>query len=114
MENNYLREWVEYHKSIGITHIFLYDNNDVDGETFDNVINDYITDGYVEVFDVRGKKGSVIWRKGYTSLQIEVYDECYQKHKNEYDWFAFIDIDEFIITVDNNINTTLSSTRYGG
>lgn len=113
MENNYLREWVEYHKSIGITHIFLYDNNDLDGERFDSVINDYISDGYVEVFDVRGKKGTVVWRKGYTSLQIEVYDECYQKHKNEYEWFAFIDIDEFIITVDNNINTTLSSTRYG-
>ena len=114
MENNYLREWVEYHKSIGITHIFLYDNNDLDGERFDSVINDYITDGYVEVFDVRGKKGTVEWRKGYTSLQIEVYDECYQKHKNEYEWFAFIDIDEFIITVDNNINTTLNNTRYCG
>ena len=31
-ENLYLREWVEYHLEMGFTHIFIYDNNDINEE----------------------------------------------------------------------------------
>jgi hypothetical protein len=42
MENAYIRDFVEYHRRLGFTHIFIYDNNDVDGEKFTDVIDDYI------------------------------------------------------------------------
>lgn len=85
IENNYLREWVEYHKRVGFDNIILCDNNDIDGERFDEVIGDYIRSGYVIVEDYRGKEHP----------QIEAYNTCYRKYNNDYDWLAFFDIDEY-------------------
>ena len=41
-ENLYAREFVEHYKKIGYNNIFLYDNNEKNGEHFEDVINDYI------------------------------------------------------------------------
>ena len=30
-ENLYIREFVEWYKNLGFYHIYLYDNNDIDG-----------------------------------------------------------------------------------
>lgn len=42
MENDYIRFFVEYYKNLHFDKIFIYDNNDIDGEKFEDVINDYI------------------------------------------------------------------------
>ena len=86
LENNYIREWVEYHKKLGFTNIVLYDNNDVDGEKFEDVIGDYIKSGYVILKNWRGKE----------LAQIPSYNSCYAEYKDKYDWIGFWDIDEFI------------------
>ena len=86
-ENKYLREWVEHYKKIGVDKIFLYDNNDINGEVFDDVISDYINDKFVEVINVRGKE----------AFQLNAYNECYQTYLNEFDWAMFFDIDEYLI-----------------
>lgn len=86
LENHYIREFVEYHKNIGFTNIVIYDNNDVDGERFEEVINDYIQNGYVILKNYRGK----------VKAQVKSYNECYKEFKSEYDWIGFWDIDEFI------------------
>lgn len=54
LENNYLREWVEWYKNLGFTNVIIYDNNDPDGERFEEVIDDYIKEGFVIVEDIRG------------------------------------------------------------
>ena len=112
-ENHYIREWVEHYKKLKVTNIILYDNNDPDGERFEDVINDYIESGFVIIKDVRGKKSSFEWRNGYTSLQIDCYDECYHEYADEYDWFGFFDIDEFVM-LDNNLSIPqqLKDNRY--
>lgn len=98
-ENLYLREWVEYYKQKGFTKIFLYDNNNVDGEYPQQVIGDYIADGFVEYIDARGKY----------RYQLAAYDECYDSYSNEYDWIGFFDIDEYIVIEEyNNISDYLS------
>ena len=86
MENNYIREFVEHHKSIGFDNIVLYDNNDIDGEHFEDVISDYINSGYVILKDQRGKE----------LVQIPSYTDCYNIYKDKYDWIAYFDIDEFL------------------
>ena len=48
-ENLYVREFVEYYFKIGYNKIFIYDNNDKDGETFDTVIKDYIKKNFVKI-----------------------------------------------------------------
>lgn len=104
-ENLYIREWVEHYKNIGVSKIFLYDNNDIDGERFEEVINDYIESDFVEVIDVRG-----IWPS-----QIESYNNFYHSSKSsQFDWILYCDIDEFL-EMDNkfsNINQYLKQQHF--
>ena len=89
MENDYIREWVEYNKNIGFTNICLFDNN-YDGEQdFRDVIGDYIDSGFVILKDYRNR----------TECQLEAYTECYAEYGDKYDWIAFFDSDEFITLV---------------
>lgn len=104
-ENRYIREWVEYYKNLGVSKIVLYDNNDVTGETFNPVIGDYMKSGFVEVVDYRGKHKSFTKKYAESSkdhgVQQDAYEECYHKYSDDYDWFGFFDIDEFLFIRDN-------------
>ena len=82
-ENLYLQEWADYHFNLGFTHIFIYDNNSVDGE---QILSSVADDERVTVIDCRGK----------LAYQNTAYTECYRRYGKEYDWIAFIDLDEFI------------------
>lgn len=102
-ENNYIREWVEYYKNLHFDKIFLFDNNDLDGEHFEEVIKDYIDSGFVEVINVRGK----------ANQQIECYDKLYHSEKlSRFDWIAYFDIDEFLHIDTNNIHSYLSNKKF--
>lgn len=93
-ENAYIREYVEYNKVLGFTNICLFDNN-YDGEDdFNDVIGDYIKDGFVILKDYRNRK----------VCQLDAYNECYKTYGEEYDWIAFFDIDEFMFI---NCNKTI-------
>ena len=92
MENDYIRFFVEYYKNLHFDKIFIYDNNDIAGEKFEYVINDYIQSGFVEIVDFRGRE----------CVQLSAYQDCYNKHNKEYDWIAFFDIDEFLTISDGN------------
>jgi len=87
LENNYIREWIEYHKGIGISKIILYDNNPIDGENLSEPIKDYVDSNFVEIDEsFRGK----------SYLQIEYYTKHFDNNYMKYDWITFNDIDEFI------------------
>lgn len=103
-ENNYIREWVEHYKNLNFNKIFLFDNNDLNGETFDSVIKDYIDDGFVEILNVRGK----------SNMQIYAFNELYKCDKiKDFDWIAYFDIDEFLF-LDNckSIQEFLNQDKY--
>lgn len=83
-EYDYIKEWVEYHLNLGFDKIVIYDNNDLDGERYDDLLAEYIKTGQVELRDVRGK----------LAMQRIVYNEFY--HEGDFDWVCNLDIDEFI------------------
>ena len=85
-DNIYIKEFVQFYEKWGVDKIFLYDNNDLKGENFGDIINDYVNEGLVEVIDYRGKNENI----------INMLDNCYQKNYEKYDWFAFFGIGEFI------------------
>lgn len=85
-ENRYIREWVGYYKTLGFTNIIIFDNNDINGEKFNEVISDYINDGFVIIRDVRGKK----------AYHQQSYQDCYDEFGQKYDWIAYFDVDEFL------------------
>ena len=64
----------------------MYDNNDIEGETFDNILSDYIKNKFIEIIDVRG----------LSSIQIPIYNYCYRKNFEIYNWIGFIDLDEYL------------------
>ena len=90
MENNYIREWVEHYKSIHFDNVVICDNNDTNGESLYDVIGDYIKDGFVIIENFRGKE----------RIQCSAYLSCFRKYKNNYDWIAFFDADEFLAVED--------------
>jgi hypothetical protein len=102
-ENKYIREFVEHYKNYGVDKIFLYDNNELNGERFEEVINDYIKDGFVEIKDFRGQKRAV----------INMMNDCYKKNFRDYDWLIFFEVDEYIYLKDyKNISDYLKNKRF--
>lgn len=99
-ENEYIRFFVEYYKSLHFDRIIIYDNNEPEGERFEEVIGDYIQSGFVELVDFRGKMAP----------QMKAYQDAYDRYNKDYDWIAFFDCDEFLTFVDgtDNIHSFLS------
>ncbi len=90
-ENLYIKEWVEHYLHLGFDTIIICDNNDNDGEQPSDVIQNYIDSDSDNVV-IENKRG--ITKQQY---QLELYTEMYGKYKNQFDWLAFFDIDEFLI-----------------
>lgn len=102
-ENRYIREWINYHKKLGVDNIILYDNNDSNGEDIYEVISEDIKSGYVKYKDIKGK----------LNYQLPCYNECLDEYHTEYDWIIFIDCDEFIeLKNKENIKDYLSQEKF--
>ena len=102
-ENLYIKEFINHYKNLGVKKIFLYDNNELNGENFNDILNEEIRNNLVEIIDYRGK----------ISPQRIAYNDCFMKNKNKYDWIAFYDIDEFLYIENyNNINKFLSQKKF--
>lgn len=98
LENNYLREFVHHYLNLGFDHIYIYDNNDTDGEEVYSVLGDFSYYRYVTILNARGKE----------KIQLEAYHDCYNTFGKYYDWMAFFDCDEFLVINEKDINTFLS------
>ena len=102
-ENRYIREFVEHYKKYGVDKIYLYDNNNIDGERFEEVINEYIEEGFVEIIDFRGKIRPI----------YRIMNHCYRKNYKNYNWLIFFEIDEYIYLKDfNNVKLFLNNSRF--
>lgn len=91
LENQYAVEYVEHYKKLGFDKIFIYDNNHDGEERFEDVLQTFIDDGFVEVIDFRDKE----------TAQLSAYNDCYSRYGNDYDWIAFFDFDEFLTLVED-------------
>ena len=96
-ENKYLKDWIDYHYKLGFDKIVLCDNNDTE----------YINENSVEVLDYRNKHIEVDGIKRQMEfnygIQEVAYNDCYHNYSNDYDWIAFLDIDEYLI-LDNGLS----------
>ena len=55
-ENKYAKEYINHYKNLGYNHIFLYDNNELNGEKFEDVLKEEIAQGFVSIINFRGTK----------------------------------------------------------
>jgi Glycosyltransferase family 92 len=84
-EAPYLREWIEFHRLVGVERFFLYDNLSEDDHL--EVLAPYMEDGTVTV-----------QRWPVFDPQVPAYNDCLRWHRYDSRWIAFIDVDEFLFS----------------
>lgn len=91
-EGPYIREWIEFHKLVGVTKFYIYDNESTDG--LKDILQDYIDNGEV-VYKYQPGKGQ----------QLIVYKEAVDNYKDKTKYMGFVDLDEFVIPVEKSTVT---------
>jgi hypothetical protein len=91
-EGKYLEEWLSYHESIGIGS-FICHLDESDGD-----------DGSR---DILMKHGAVIYEGFKPPYQIDFYLHAFRTHRNDADYFAFIDVDEFLFPIGGKLPENL-------
>jgi hypothetical protein len=94
-ENLYIGEFINYYNKLGYNHIFLYDNNNINDERFDDVIKN--EKDFVSIINYRGFRGKE------ENPQLDAYRDCYDKNNKYYKWLSFFDIDEYLEFNPKNI-----------
>lgn len=110
-EGRFLKEWIEFHKLVGVQHFYLYNNRSTDN--YLQILQPYIEKGEVELYD---------WCQDYTHLgewndvQCSAYQHALVVSKGKSRWLAIIDLDEFIVPVkeDNLVNLLNKYKKYSG
>ena len=86
-----------------IKKIVIYDNNDINGEDFKDILKSEIDKNFVKIINYRGVKRP----------QKKALKNCYKRFNSKYDWIAFYDVDEFLkITNFSDINEFMSLPRF--
>ena len=86
-ENLYIKEFVDYYIRLGIDHIFIYDDNDLQTDKMSNIINKSDYEQYVTIYENIKDK---------IKLQTDAYNTCYQNNNKTFDWLLMIDMDEYL------------------
>lgn len=76
-------EWIAYHHALGVEKFYLYDNNSTDNVR--ELLSHLIDIGLVDLINWPINPG-----------QLEAYDDFADRHRYNWTWTAFIDLDEFI------------------
>lgn len=87
----YLKEWIEFHRLVGVDHFYLYNHRSRDN--YQEVLKPYILSGLVELFNKPKVANRV---KIFNRLQCKCYNECLAQARGISKWVAFIDIDEYL------------------
>jgi Glycosyltransferase family 92 len=84
-EAPYLREWIEFHRLVGVERFFLYNNGSIDDNR--SVLAPY-------------EEEEIVVRHEWLQFPgwMSAYMNCITEHREEARWLAVIDIDEFLFT----------------
>lgn len=110
-EADYLREWIEFHKLVGVQHFYLYNN--LSNDNYKEVLQPYIDAGEVDLID---------WDKASTNLsnwntiQCNAYSHAIKSTADQTKWLAILDTDEFLfpVEVDQLTEFLKDYENYGG
>lgn len=109
-EAPYLKEWIEFHRLVGVERFYLYNN--LSQDDYQKVLTPYVKRGIVQLID---------WSQDYadvgtwSGIQNGAYDDCLRLTKGKVRWLAFLDIDEFLFPArGNNLREFLKPYRHFG
>lgn len=99
----YLKEWVEYHRSVGVDRMYLY-NQDTDPEVAE-VLQSHTETGFVKLINWAHFENKFDNRKTkfYQSNRNHLaFQDMAAHHRFEADWISKIDADEFLVSTDTS------------
>lgn len=95
-ESLHLKEWIEYHRLIGVDHFYLY--NIRSSDQFSKILNSYVKEGLVTVInwiDCRKEAHQpFVWP---LTTKISAYENARLFLSEETKWLCFLDIEEFLV-----------------
>lgn len=90
-EADYLKEWLDFHRLVGVEKFFLYNNHSED--EYKQVLAPYIAAGVVTLHDCPVLP---------PSAQNAAYNACLSTYRQHARWITFLDIDEFLYALDSD------------
>lgn len=87
-EHQYLCEWIEYHKSIGIEYIYLYED---EGSMSHEDLCEFYPNVHLTIF-----KDFIADTPIENNKQFTLYNKFIKEYNNKLDYVFFIDLDEFV------------------
>ena len=98
-EERYLREWIEYHRMVGVDHFYLYDIGCTDRSI--DVLRPYIRERIVTLVNwpigryCRDSDPAFVWA---LSTQVSAYENAAKfRAIRETKWLVCLDVDEFLV-----------------
>ncbi len=102
-EDRFLKEWIEYHKMLGVEHFYLF--NHLSTDNYKQVLEPYIKSGLVDLYDLTQDAKTL---KAWNIIQTDAYTKIAHEVKDIVEWLVVIDTDEFIVPlVDKDLPTML-------
>ena len=102
----YLRESIPFHIMVGVEHFYLCDNGST--ENYMPFLQPYIDAGRVELTHRLNAPGP--WE---SNTHIKFMDDVINATKNDVEWLALLDADEFLVPVkSNNIAHVLNQAKF--
>lgn len=95
-EASYLKEWIEFHKLVGVEHFYLYNN--LSQDNYREILQPYIDSGEVDLIEWLYPSNNM---PDWESLQIKAYNNALERSRSKTKWLAIIDADEFIVPIQS-------------
>lgn len=101
-EAPYMKEWIEFHRLVGVQHFWLYNNNSSDN--YKEVLLPYIKAGIVDLIEWPSTEGKDEWRHHTYQVQVGAFNDAIKLAKKNTTWLAIIDLDEFLFSpIEDNL-----------
>jgi Glycosyltransferase family 92 len=110
-EAPYLKEWIEFHRLVGVQHFYLY--NHCSKDDYAAVLQPYLASGLVELQTIATPAPGI---KKFNALQLGCYNECLKCFGAHNQWIAFLDVDEYLMPMQQNslISVLKEFEKFGG
>jgi hypothetical protein len=113
-EAPYLKEWIEFHRLVGVEHFYLANHNSSDN--YLDVLEPYIREGIVELRHRTDDKSDQSLYFFLNAHQNPYFNEMLKLAKDDSKWIAFLDTDEFLYPVqkDSLVEFLKDYEEFGG